>query len=86
MRILKGLGSRSLGCGCLVGLYETYDSRTVAIIDARGSGCAETAHRRNSRIDLHILNAALNAAGAPLAPDAPIAPIHPPSTIPTRNR
>jgi hypothetical protein len=73
MRILKGLGSRSLVCGCLVGLYETYDSKTVAIVDAKGAGCADRAHHINSRIDF----------SAPLAPDAPL---QPPSTIPTRNR
>lgn len=80
MRILKGLGSRSLACGCLVGLYETYDSRTVAIIDAKGPSCAEATHRMDSPIDLDVLNS------APNAPDAPVAPDQPPSTIPTRNR
>jgi hypothetical protein len=44
MRILRGIGSRTLPCGCLVGLYETYDRQTVAIIDARCSTCADPNH------------------------------------------
>lgn len=44
MRILRGIGSRTLPCGCLVGLYETYDRQIVAIIDARCSSCADTKH------------------------------------------
>lgn len=43
MRLLRGLTSRLLACGCLVGVYETYDGRVVASIDARSSGC--TVHR-----------------------------------------
>jgi hypothetical protein len=45
MRILRGLGSSSLNCGCFVGIYETYDGRTVRIVDARGPACANPAHR-----------------------------------------
>jgi hypothetical protein len=50
MRILRGLGSRSLGCGCFVGVYETYDGRTVGIVDARGPACANPAHREGTTI------------------------------------
>ena len=45
MRILRGLSSRFLPCGCLVGIYETYDSATVAILDARSDSCVDSAHR-----------------------------------------
>jgi hypothetical protein len=45
MRILRGLGSRALGCGCLVGVYETYAAKTVWLIDAPGPSCADKAHR-----------------------------------------
>lgn len=39
MRILRGLSSRFLACGCLAGVYETYDGRIVTLIDVPGSGC-----------------------------------------------
>lgn len=39
MRILRGLSSRFLACGCLAGVYETYDGRIVTMIDVPGSGC-----------------------------------------------
>ena len=44
MRILKGLSSRLLPCGCVAGVYETYEGEIVTIIDAPGSSCADTAH------------------------------------------
>jgi hypothetical protein len=44
MRILRGLSSRHLSCGCLAGVYETYDGEIVAIVDARGAHCTDTAH------------------------------------------
>jgi hypothetical protein len=45
MRILKGLASRILPCGCVVGIYETYDAQTVAVVDAQGTSCHEPAHQ-----------------------------------------
>jgi hypothetical protein len=51
-RILRGVGSRDLACGCLVGVYETYANRTVAIIDAKGSDCHDGAHKVDSDIDV----------------------------------
>ena len=44
MRILRGVSSRLLPCGCLTGVYETYDGEIVVIVDARGPTCADTAH------------------------------------------
>jgi hypothetical protein len=44
MRILRGLSSRFLPCGCLAGVYETYDGEIVTIVDARGATCAESGH------------------------------------------
>ena len=44
MRILRGLSSKSLPCGCLAGVYETYDGHVVAIVDAKGTGCANFSH------------------------------------------
>jgi hypothetical protein len=46
MRILRGLSSSFLSCGCLAGVYETYDGEIVRIIDARGESCVEPAHVR----------------------------------------
>lgn len=47
MRILRGVGSRILPCGCLVGLYETYDGRIIAVIDGCSAACTDRAHRVN---------------------------------------
>ena len=44
MRILRGLASRFLPCGCLAGVYETYDGEIVGIVDARNASCADPAH------------------------------------------
>jgi hypothetical protein len=44
MRILRGLSSKSLPCGCLAGVYETYDGLVVAIVDAKSTGCAILSH------------------------------------------
>jgi hypothetical protein len=44
MRLLRGLGSRLLPCGCLTGIYETYAATTVTIIDARGEHCDNVGH------------------------------------------
>ena len=52
MRILRGLDSRALDCGCLVGVYETYGAKTIAVIDAKGSDCADDSHRVDSPIDI----------------------------------
>ena len=70
LRILRGLGSRALPCGCLVGIYETYASETVAIVDAKGAACAEPGHRVDSNIDVP----AIELRGQP------------PNTMPTMSR
>ena len=72
LRILRGLGSRTLRCGCLVGLYETYASRTVAVIDAKGGYCTVNTHRVDAGIDVEAM-ASIERAQAP-------------STMPTMNR
>jgi hypothetical protein len=50
MRILRGLSSRFLSCGCLVGVYETYDGEVVRILDARAAGCVESHHQNGNVI------------------------------------
>ena len=44
MRILRGLTSRLLPCGCMAGIYETYAGRVVTLLDARGEACPDSAH------------------------------------------
>ena len=44
MAILRGLSSRLLTCGCLAGVYETYEGDVVTIIDARGPACKNPTH------------------------------------------
>ncbi len=45
MRILRVVRSLLLPCGCFVGAYETYEGRTVRIVEEPGSGCPEPNHR-----------------------------------------
>jgi hypothetical protein len=44
LRILRVVGSRSLTCGCFVGVYETYDGATVEIIEERDPRCFDRSH------------------------------------------
>jgi hypothetical protein len=44
MRILRGLTSRLLPCGCIAGVYETYDGAVVTLLDDRNAACADPAH------------------------------------------
>ena len=55
MRILRGLGSRVLTCGCIAGVYETYDGETVAILDARDTTCADSAHEQGKQLPMDAL-------------------------------
>lgn len=44
MRILRGLTSRLLACGCIAGVYETYDGAVVTLLDERGQSCTDPSH------------------------------------------
>ena len=66
MRILRGLSSRLLPCGCLTGVYETYDNEVVGIIDARGPACADESHGPGQTLSLDDLHA---LTGPPEIPD-----------------
>jgi hypothetical protein len=44
MRILRGLTSRLLPCGCIAGVYETYDGAVVTLLDDRGPDCPVPSH------------------------------------------
>jgi hypothetical protein len=68
MRFRRGLSSRVLSCGCLVGLYETYDEAVVAVIDVRHQTCG--AHVRGAAIDLRTgVNPASSSSPADLDAD-----------------
>ena len=47
-QLLRGVASRVLACGCLVGVYETYQGTVVTTIDARGAACQEPQHRTHA--------------------------------------
>ena len=55
MRFLRGLSGRVLACGCLIGVYETYDGVVVATIDARGDACRESEHRLHAVVPAEAL-------------------------------
>ena len=50
MRILRGLTSRLLPCGCMAGVYETYDGKVVTLIDERQATCPRSRHMFPQRI------------------------------------
>ncbi|MFL5572739.1 MAG: hypothetical protein ACJ78R_04425 [Gemmatimonadaceae bacterium] len=62
MRILRGLSSKWLACECLVGIYETYDGLVVMIVDAKGTGCADSSHRTGHIIPRALLQTENNPA------------------------
>ncbi len=49
MRILKALASEAYPCGCLLGVYETYDGEVVRLVDAVGAYCRT--HRIGQRVE-----------------------------------
>lgn len=56
MRLLRGLSGRVLPCGCLAGVYETYEGEVVATIDARGKTCPIRDHRLHASIPVEHVN------------------------------
>jgi hypothetical protein len=44
MRILRGLTSRLLPCGCLAGVYETYDGLVITLLDEKLGTCPDSRH------------------------------------------
>ena len=50
MRILRGLASRQLACGCLAGVYERYDGEVVTIVDAHAAWCTDPTHVRGNTV------------------------------------
>lgn len=52
-RILRGLSSRLLPCGCLLGIYETYEGTVIGLVDARAAECGLTAHDGGNVLPVH---------------------------------
>ena len=50
MRILRGLTSRLLPCGCVAGVYETYDGVVVVLLDQRQATCSDPRHTEGNQI------------------------------------
>ena len=50
MRILRGLTSRLLPCGCLAGVYETYDGLVTTLLDEREASCSDPNHAEGNEI------------------------------------
>ena len=64
MRILRGLSSKFLPCGCLAGVYETYDGTVVGILDAKADACRLKTHRNGKSIPVD------SSVSAQIAPPA----------------
>jgi hypothetical protein len=48
MGILRGVSGKVLGCGCLIGVYETYTGEVVHVIDAVSETCKD--HRKGEAV------------------------------------
>jgi len=64
MRIMRGLSSRVLPCGCLTGVYETYDNEVIGIVDARAPSCSDASHQPGATVFRHSAQPVGAAAGA----------------------
>lgn len=48
MSLVRLLGFRTLGCGCVTGHYrEVATNREITYVEEKGTGCQHHAHRRN---------------------------------------
>jgi hypothetical protein len=64
MSLVRLLGFRTLGCGCVIGRYrELATSREVSYVEEKGTQCELHGHRRNHTIPEH-LTAVVGAAVA----------------------
>jgi hypothetical protein len=52
-RILRGLSSKLMPCGCLLGVYETYEGSIVGLIDAKAAACTDVAHDGGNILPVH---------------------------------
>jgi len=68
MRILRGLTSRLLPCGCVAGVYETYDGLVVTLLDEPQATCPDPNHTKGNQIP--DLADAARPAGISAPPDS----------------
>jgi hypothetical protein len=48
MSLVRLLGFTTLGCGCVTGHYrEVATNREITYVEEKGTGCSQSAHRRN---------------------------------------
>jgi hypothetical protein len=65
MSLVRLLGFRTLGCGCVIGQYrELATSREVTYVEEKGVQCEMHGHRRNHTIQAERLVPVLVAAKA----------------------
>jgi hypothetical protein len=64
MLILRGLSSKILQCGCLAGVYETYNGEVVGILDARSATCTIAAHQNGKQLPAFSTPARAESRGA----------------------
>ncbi|HEX9364975.1 MAG TPA: hypothetical protein VF921_00015 [Vicinamibacterales bacterium] len=68
MRILRGLTSRLLPCGCVAGVYETYDGLVTTLLDEREVTCQDPNHADGNEIP-ELLRQAGKSSKVGLHPD-----------------
>ena len=65
MSLVRLLGFRTLGCGCVTGHYrEVATNREVTYVEEKGHACDLTAHRRNHTLTAGRFEVAALAARA----------------------
>jgi hypothetical protein len=48
MSLVRLLGFTTLACGCVTGHYrEVATNREITYVEEKGTGCSQSAHRRN---------------------------------------
>ena len=58
MSLVRLLGFRTLGCGCVIGQYrELATSRELTYVEEKGVQCETHGHRRNHTIQAERLSA-----------------------------
>ena len=68
MSLVRLLGFRTLGCGCVIGRYrEQATSRELTYVEEKGQACALHGHRRNHTVISESLTATLSATTVQLA-------------------
>jgi hypothetical protein len=68
MRILRGLNSHQLPCGCLLGVYETYDGLIVRLFDAISDTCGNPGHRPGTIVPSEPADVRIGAGDADTPP------------------